>query len=58
MKTLNISKTLFFLSLFAFLISSYLLLSFPNSGRYSLIAGALFTIAFALNIGAFYSKKN
>lgn len=57
MKTLNLSKTLLFLSLLAFLISSYLLISFPDSGRYSLIAGALFPIALAMNIGAYFSKE-
>lgn len=57
MKTLNLSKTMLFLSLLAFLISSYLLISFPDSGRYSLIAGALFPIALAMNIGAYFSKE-
>lgn len=58
MKTLKLSKTLFLLSLLAFIISSYLLVSFPDSGRYSLIAGVLFSIAFAMNVGAYYSKDN
>ncbi|MFD2909838.1 hypothetical protein ACFSX9_13955 [Flavobacterium ardleyense] len=56
MKTLNTSKVLFFLSLFAFLTSFYLLVSFPDSGRFSLIAGAVVSIALGLNIGAYFSK--
>lgn len=57
MKTLKLSKTLFLLSVLVFIIFSYLLVSFPDSGRYSLIAGALFPIALAMNIGAYFSKE-
>jgi hypothetical protein len=57
MKTLKLSKTLFILSLLAFIISSYLLVTFLDSGRYSSIAGALFSMALAINVGAYFSKE-
>lgn len=50
------STLIYILSLLIVTVAFVLLINFPNSGRYSLIAGALFSMGFMLNIASYALK--
>lgn len=51
------SYLLYIVSLIVLVVSIYLAVEYPNSGRIQMIAGGIALIGFALNIAGFALKK-
>ena len=50
-------KLIYPLSLLSLAASMFLIVNYPDSGRMNMIAGALFTIGFALNVVGYFVMK-
>ena len=54
---MNRNKQTYIASLLLIGVSIYLILEYPNSGKYSMIAGAVMLIGIILNYVAYSGKK-
>ena len=54
---MKISNLLYIVSLIVLVVSIFIAVEYPNSGRIQMIAGGIALIGFALNIAGFGMKK-
>jgi len=54
---MKLSNLLYIVSLIVLVVSIFLAVEYPNSGRIQMIAGGIALIGFSLNIAGFAMKK-